>query len=64
MSNGGDTGARELGLVIIGLGCLLTIVTSTFGAVWVFHGLGWAFVSGLFWSGLLLVIAANMIDKS
>ena len=64
MSDGGKTSERELGLVVIGVGCLLTIVTSTFGAVWVFHGLGWAFVSGLFWSGLLLVIVANMIDKS
>ena len=42
MSDGGDTAARELGLVIIVLGCLLTIVTSTFGAVWAFYGIGWA----------------------
>ena len=67
MSDGGDTGARELGLVIIFLGCLLTVFVSTFGAVWAFYGIGWACVSGIALSVLMLVLVLNMLftmDKS
>ena len=55
---------RELGLVVIGVGCVLAIFISIFGAVWVFYGLGWAFMSGFAYSLLLLIVVLDLLSKT
>ena len=55
---------RELGLVIIGIGCVLILYISAFGAMWVSFGLGWACVFGIAYSILVLLGVLRVLDQS